>query len=134
MPFETLGAPFPGGPLRPGPPTSGIISPALGASGILSRHVLNKRMPSLFTGTLGDSRCPICNASYKNRNTLLKHMKKHQGQTMCPVCQHEFSEVSNLRRHMVTLHGMLKQEVDRITKKRLSAMEIAALWNQGQAP
>ena len=94
-------------------------------------------LPSLFTVIAGDSRCPVCNTSYKYRRNLLEHMKKHQGQTRCAICQQEFSVAYNLRRHMVTKHGMSRQEVDMLTNKR-RYMEYATQisdrqlsWNTG---
>ena len=91
-------------------------------------------MSPLFTAGVEDVRCPICSAAYKCRNSLLKHMKKHEGQTRCPICQQELSMVGNLRRHMVTKHSMSKQEVDRLTNKRLNTTEYEALFSQEQLP
>ena len=51
-------------------------------------------------------------------------MKKHTGQTKCLVCHQEFAVVRNMRQHMVTIHGMSTEEVNRITNKRKSTMEI----------
>ena len=61
-------------------------------------------------------------------------MKKHQGQTRCPICLKEFSDIHNMRVHMTTLHGMSKQEVNRVTNKRKTTMECVTQASDGDAP
>ena len=79
---------------------------------IASSHVL---FP--FSGG-GPCVCPVCGVSYSYWSSLREHLKKHTGKTTCPMCQQTFGMVHHMRRHMVNVHGMAKEEVDKITKKR----------------
>ena len=57
---------------------------------------------------------------YAYRRNLTEHLKKHTGKTTCPLCQQAFAMVANMRRHMVNTHGLARDEVDRITNKRIA--------------
>ena len=61
-------------------------------------------------------------------------MKKHKGQTRCPICGLELGVVRTMRVHMVKVHGMSRQEVDRVTNKRMTTMECLAQASDGKAP
>ena len=74
----------------------------------------------------GDLSCPVCGVSYSHHRSLFEHMKKHRGETRCPVCGQEFARKLNMRQHMVARHGMSRQEVDRVTNKRLTAADYSA--------
>ena len=42
--------------------------------------------------------------------------------------------MSNMRRHMVTQHDMTKEEVDRMTNKRLTVLDHLAHGSAGKVP
>ena len=67
--------------------------------------------------------CPICGATYRLRDSLIKHMKSHDGQTRCTVCEQLFSTMQNLRRHMLLKHQMARGEVDIVTNNRRAQRE-----------
>ena len=70
--------------------------------------------PVLFTG--GYATCQICGAAYASRDSLVKHMKMHSGETRCPHCHLRYARMYHLRQHMMAVHGMSKEEVARVTR------------------
>ncbi|XP_043211366.1 broad-complex core protein isoforms 1/2/3/4/5-like isoform X3 [Amphibalanus amphitrite] len=68
--------------------------------------------------------CDICGSSYKHRESLYHHRKKHLGLTKCPVCGKVCSIVADLRRHMEVAHQLSSEDVRRIIptkpKERIS--------------
>ncbi|XP_037083923.1 zinc finger protein 408-like [Pollicipes pollicipes] len=68
--------------------------------------------------------CDVCGSSYKHRESLYHHKKKHLGLTKCPVCGKVCSIVADLRRHMEVAHQLSSEDVRKIIptkpKDRLS--------------
>ncbi|XP_037072229.1 zinc finger protein 710-like [Pollicipes pollicipes] len=65
--------------------------------------------------------CTDCGQAYTNPQSLLQHLKKHQGLTTCPVCYKVCSMVHNLRQHMQAVHRMTPAEVRARIPTRKSA-------------
>ncbi|KAF0297777.1 Broad-complex core protein isoforms 1/2/3/4/5 [Amphibalanus amphitrite] len=82
----------------------------------LRRHIRNAHGQHLV--------CDICGSSYKHRESLYHHRKKHLGLTKCPVCGKVCSIVADLRRHMEVAHQLSSEDVRRIIptkpKERIS--------------
>lgn len=89
----------------------------------------------------GRNVCDICGSSYKHRESLYHHKKKHQGLTTCPICAKVCSIVADLRRHMEVSHNLSGEQVRRIIptkpKDRISWGELisrAGGNGQGRCP
>ncbi|XP_043244788.1 myc-associated zinc finger protein-like isoform X4 [Amphibalanus amphitrite] len=72
--------------------------------------------------------CPVCGAGYINRNHMVSHMRQHQGETTCPFCGKEFTLKYNMRRHILTAHKLSHEEVNRLTKTRMSSSSVSSGW------
>ncbi|KAF0288527.1 Broad-complex core protein isoform 6 [Amphibalanus amphitrite] len=67
-------------------------------------------------GSQSDQRlhvCNVCGKSYKHRESLNHHRKKHEGLTTCFVCGKVCCIVAELRRHLELNHGLTQEEVRR---------------------
>ena len=60
----------------------------------------------------------------------MEHMKKHTGKSTCPLCQQTFTVFYNMRRHMVKMHGLAREDVNRITSQSVSYDEVPLLGLQ----
>ena len=78
-----------------------------------SVHVLPHRSISSTDGA--GYVCSFCGNRYAYLCSLNAHLEMHSGKTKCPVCEQTFGMAYTMRRHMVRIHGMKKEEVDRIT-------------------
>ena len=54
--------------------------------------------------------CHICGRAYKRRDTMLLHVRKHQGLTTCGRCGKVLPTRSDLRRHLVRDHGLSREQ------------------------
>ncbi len=54
-------------------------------------------------------KCTKCQRSYKNRKSLIKHVKYSCDlvpRFQCTQCNHRFKRKSDLRKHLTDLHGI----------------------------
>ena len=62
-------------------------------------------------GSAGPHTCDICGRGYKRRDTLLLHLRKHQGLTTCARCGKVLPTRSDLRRHLLREHQLSREQI-----------------------